>query len=237
MNRLNYTFLVHQGPLVSVRVQGAKIGKDQIEKLVPVFEEGAVDLDLLNEGAQNLRNYFESRGYFDVKVSHEPVQRDAQHLTVLYTVELGKRHVVDAVTVSGNKYFSTPLITQRLSVRASSLLDHDGAFSQQLVAQDVAGIKALYQSNGYSAVVVTPRFTDSDKSSRQQNKVSHFKIAYSIDEGTQRRIGKYDIQGATAGQLNDLHPLAECPGRAALFSGQHQSGSGPDPDLLLQQGL
>ncbi len=207
LNRLNYTFLAHQGPLVAVKVEGAKIGKEQIEKLVPVFEEGAVDLDLLNEGAQNLRNYFESRGYFDVKVTHQPVHLDDQHTTVLYSVELGKKHEVDTVTITGNKYFNTPLITQRLSVRSSSLLDHDGAFSQQLVAQDVASIKALYQSNGFSAVTVTPKFTDSDKSTIRANKVSHFNITYAIDEGTQRRIGKYDIDGATPAQLTDLRPV------------------------------
>ena len=206
-NRLNYSFLAHQGPLVAVRVEGAQIGKDQIEKLVPIYEEGAVDQDLLNEGAQNLRNYFESRGYFDVKVTHQPVSTDVDHLMVVYSVELGKRHVVDTVSITGNKYFSSPLITQRLSVRSSSLLDHDGAFSQQLVAQDVASIKALYQSNGFSAVTVTPRFLDSDKSATADKKISHFNIAYVIDEGTQRRIGKYDIDGASAPQLSDLRPL------------------------------
>ena len=69
-NRLNYTFLAHQGPIVLVKVQGAKISHSQLEKLVPVYEEGTVDQDLLNEGAQNLRNYFEGQGYFDVKVTH-----------------------------------------------------------------------------------------------------------------------------------------------------------------------
>ena len=54
-----------------------------------------MDQDLLNEGAQNLRNYFEGHGYFDVKVTHQPVHTDPQHLTALYTVDLGKRHVVD----------------------------------------------------------------------------------------------------------------------------------------------
>jgi outer membrane protein insertion porin family len=205
-NRLNYTFLAHQGPLVLVRVEGAKISRSQIEKLVPVFEEGTVDQDLLNEGAQNLRNYFEAHGYFDVKVSHQPVRTDAQHVTALYTVELGKRHVVDEVSIVGNKYFSTPLIGDRLSVRASSLLDRDGAFSQQLIAQDVASIKALYQSNGYSSVTVTPKFVDSDTLAGKSRKVSHFKIAYLIDEGVQHRIGKYDIDGATAEQLNDIRP-------------------------------
>ena len=148
--------------------EGAKISRSQLEKLVPVYEEGTVDQDLLNEGGQNLRNYFEGHGYFDVKVSHQPVQTDPQHVTALYTVELGKRHVVDTVTVTGNKYFSTPLITERLSVRPNSFLDRYGAFSQQLVAQDVSSIKALYLSNGFSAVTVTPKFTDSDTGGQAQ---------------------------------------------------------------------
>ena len=205
-NRLNYTFLAHEGPIVLVKVEGAKIDKGHIQKLVPVYEEGTVDQDLLNEGAQNLRNYFESKGYFDVKITHEPVETDAQHVTALYKVELSKRHVVDAVTVSGNKYFSTDLIKQRLSVRASSLLDHDGAFSQQLVDQDVAAIKGLYQSNGFSAVSVNAKFTDSDTTAGKASKISHFKIDYSISEGIQSRVGQYNIEGATPLQLADLHP-------------------------------
>ncbi len=206
-NRLNYTFLAHQGPIVLVKVEGAKISRGQLQKLVPVYEEGTVDQDLLNEGAQNLRNYYEGHGYFDVKVSHQPVETDAQHVTALYTVELGKRHVVDSVTVTGNRYFSTELITQRLSVRPNSFLDRYGAFSQQLVAQDIASIKALYMSNGFIAVKVTTKFTDSDTGVAKPRKISHFKIVYVIDEATQRRIGKYDIEGATAEQLNDFRSL------------------------------
>jgi outer membrane protein assembly factor BamA len=206
-NRLNYTFLAHQGPVVQVQVAGAKISRGQLEKLVPVYEEGTIDQDLLNEGARNLHNYFEGHGYFDVKVSHQPVRTDAQHVTALYTVDLGKRHVVDSVTVTGNKYFSTPLITQRLSVRPNSFLDRYGAFSQQLVAQDVASIKGLYMSNGFNAVKVTPKFTDSDTGAGKTSKISHFTIDYVIDEGAQSRIGKYDIEGATAEQLSDFRPF------------------------------
>jgi outer membrane protein insertion porin family len=206
VNRLNYTFLAHQGPLVTVKIEGAPISRRQIEKLVPIFEEGTVDQDLLNEGAQNLRNYFEGRGYFDVKVTHEPVRTDPQHVTALYTVDLGKKHVVDSVAITGNKYFSTWLISQRLSVRPGSFVDRDGAFSQQLVTQDVSSIKSLYQSNGFSAIAVTTKYTDSDTQAGKSKKVSHFKITYVIDEGVQRRIGKYDIEGATAEQLADFRP-------------------------------
>ena len=86
------------------------------------------------------------------------------------------------------------------------MLDHYGAFSQQLVTQDVNSIKALYQSNGFSAVKVTTKYTDSDTNAGKVRKISHFKINYVIDEGTQRRIGKYDIEGATAEQLDAFRP-------------------------------
>ena len=35
---------------------------------MPVFEERAVDNDLLVEGERNLRDYFQSQGYYDVDV-------------------------------------------------------------------------------------------------------------------------------------------------------------------------
>ena len=47
---------------------------------------------------------------------------------------------------------------------------------------------------------------DSDKETGKASKISHFKITYAIDEGTQHRIAKYDIEGATAEQLNDFRP-------------------------------
>ena len=47
---------------------------------------------------------------------------------------------------------------------------------------------------------------DSDTGTGKPNKISHFKITYVIDEGTQRRIGKYDIEGATAEQLDEFRP-------------------------------
>ena len=43
---------------------------DRLKRLVPVFEEGTVDEDLLNEGNRRLRDYFQRLGYFDVKVDH-----------------------------------------------------------------------------------------------------------------------------------------------------------------------
>jgi outer membrane protein insertion porin family len=60
-NRLNYTFLAHQGPLVLVEMEGAKIGHGQLERLVPVYEEGTVDQDLLNEARRTCKITLKAR--------------------------------------------------------------------------------------------------------------------------------------------------------------------------------
>jgi len=56
-NQLDYTFRAREGPLVRVQVDGAKYGRGAIERLVPIYEEGTVDLDLVNEGAHNLQHH------------------------------------------------------------------------------------------------------------------------------------------------------------------------------------
>ncbi len=70
---VDYKFSASQGPLVEVIVDGAKLRQDRLRKVVPVYEEGTVDEDLLNEGSSRLQNYYQRLGYFDVKVTHDPL--------------------------------------------------------------------------------------------------------------------------------------------------------------------
>src|SRR5215469_14420148 len=59
---------VNEGPRVKLAVAGAKVSQRDLRKLVPVYQEGSVDADLLEEGKRNLRERLERVGYFDAKV-------------------------------------------------------------------------------------------------------------------------------------------------------------------------
>jgi outer membrane protein assembly factor BamA len=159
-NHLNYDFSADRGPTVVINVDGASLSKGKIKNLVPVYEEGTVDDDLLHEGDRRIRDYFQRAGYFDVKASHTEQLKDPQHSVITFTVELGVKHGVTAVTLSGNKYFSNDTILPRLSVVKSSIVNRHGMYSQALAQADVNAITALYQSNGYSNVKVTPEVKD-----------------------------------------------------------------------------
>src|SRR5437899_3979275 len=62
---------VTEGPRVRVTVTGAKFSKGDLKKLIPIYQEGAVDADLLEEGKRNLEERLEREGYFDSEVDYE----------------------------------------------------------------------------------------------------------------------------------------------------------------------
>jgi outer membrane protein assembly factor BamA len=189
-------FHVERGPVVSVVVSGAKLSSGKLKRLVPVFEEGSVDEDLLNEGSRNLHDYFEHQGYFDAKVSYTRNEIDSGRTQIIYSVELGPRHRVESVKIEGNHYFSLSTIQERLHVEQANAFDHHGVYARVLVQADVARIEELYRNNGYPNAKVTPEIKD-DHSAVEKN--SHARaelnVLYHIDEGTEVRIGKLEMLG------------------------------------------
>src|SRR2546430_1703617 len=61
---------VTEGPRVRITVTGARFSSGELRKLVPVYQEGAVDPDLLEEGKRNIRERLEREGYFDSEVDY-----------------------------------------------------------------------------------------------------------------------------------------------------------------------
>jgi outer membrane protein insertion porin family len=205
VNRLNYKFQAAQGPLVTIRVNGVKLSKGKIRSLVPVYEEGSVDEDLLNEGNRRVRDYFQREGYFDVQVTHTRESTNPKLTLIEYDVKLGEQHEVTSVRITGNKYFSNEVIEPRLSVLKSSFLQKHGNYSQALTQADVNNITALYQSNGFSDVKVTPEVKPVPGHSG--GKTGGLAVTYIVDEGAQQKIGKYVITGnkeITLGTLTSL---------------------------------
>ena len=88
--QVDYDFSANQGPVVEVVVDGVKLSKARTKLLVPVYEEGAVDIDLLNEGAFNIKDYLQQSGYFNVTDKVQLMGEGTGHVKVLYTVDAGQ---------------------------------------------------------------------------------------------------------------------------------------------------
>ncbi len=206
--QVDYGFNVNRGPAVRVVVDGAKISTRDVKRLVPVFEEGAVDPDLLDEGGDNLRNHLQKQGYFDAHVTHTVEQPGPDEELITYRIERGTLHKVAAVAITGNRYFDKDLIKVRLSVEKADTLNRHGIFSQSLLESDVAAITALYRSNGFANVSIIPVVIDSDKApAGARGKLAVVRVTYEIHEGVQQRIGNVQLIGTE--QLSDTKLLAQ----------------------------
>ncbi|HTX41355.1 MAG TPA: POTRA domain-containing protein [Acidobacteriaceae bacterium] len=215
-NHLNYDFHADRGPVVDVVVEGVKLSKGKIRNLVPVYAEGTLDEDLLNEGSKRIRDYFQREGYFEAKVEfRDSSAAGATHIT--YLVTLGPRDRIDSVSVTGNHYFGTDLIQQRLGVQAASFFVRHGIYSLALQQADVTSITALYQSNGFTNVNVTPEIREVGHGPKTGER--NLAVIYRIDEGVQQKVGAYKIVGVTPEQLAAIRP------RLSLEPGQPYSGS------------
>ena len=234
--KTNYGFSATRGPVVHVGIEGAKLSSERLKRLVPVFEEGTVDEDLLNEGNRRLRDYFQRLGYFDVKVDHLVRSPEgAGTVNITYTVALGSRRRVEQVSVAGNHYFDSDTLKQLLSVRAADYLDRHGTYSQALVTADVAALENVYHNNGFSKVKITPETLSGQDSqpanvqSAPRKSTEPLSVIFHIDEGQQQHVAVLRLDGVDKGDTNKLLGLMNtAPGQ--LFSPQNLAG---DRDALL----
>jgi outer membrane protein assembly complex protein YaeT len=212
---LNYNFDVEQGPPVQVKVEGAKLSKSRLHLLVPVFEEGTVDNDLLNEGSFNIKDFLQQEGYFDPHVSVEQLHPGTGGETVLYEVEKGERHKVGAVTITGNKYFSSELLKESIKVQKANAYQRAGRFSTQLVASDVKTLEAIYRANGFSNVKVTSAVSQFDTDAKGKKlKVAEIKVAFTVDEGTQQQFGAVKLNGVAPSRVKAIQSMLQAtPGQ------------------------
>ncbi len=209
-NTLDYTFEVEQGSKVVISAEGAKIPGGEIKKLVPVYQENAVDDDLLNEGRRNLRNYLQTRGYFDatVDVERRPVP-DQDQVNIVYKINQGEKHELAAIKIEGNKYFDQATIRERLTIQPKSWILTSGRFNQKMMNDDAGSIKALYQANGFLDVKVEAALEDNFEA-----KKGELVVAFHITEGPQTLVRNLTLEGNksfTTEQLARL--LSSVPGQ------------------------
>jgi outer membrane protein insertion porin family len=192
---------VQEGPLVRVMVTGAKISKGALKKLVPVYQEGAVDTDLLEEGKRNLRERQERQGYFDAQVDYKTETHEAKpnpagwHGTeeiITYHVDQGDRHRLESIEIAGNHYFATDLLKGRLQISARSFGTRSH-FSQRLMDADVQSMRNLYLSNGFLDATVKATVQDNYKG-RPGARVVRFDVV----EGAQTSVASLTIDGIHA---------------------------------------
>ena len=208
---------VSQGPRVKLVVTGAKFSKGDLKKLVPVYQEGAVDADLLEEGKRNLRERLERQGFFDSSVDYTTETHASTanasgwkgtEETITYHVVKGDKHKLVNIEITGNHYFSSALLRGRLQIFRGAFASA-GRFSRRLVESDAQSMRNLYAANGFLEAKVDPVIGDN-----YQGKKGDLSIRFIIQEGKQTRVATLTIDGVHAFKEEELlGQVASTPGQ------------------------
>lgn len=213
-NQVEVSFKVEVGPIVTVRAVGARLTRipflqgRQLKTLIPIYSEGAVDRDLVEEGQRNLTDYFQKKGFSDVKVTTQ-FEKQPDQILVVYQIDRGTKHKVGDIVFQGNYKLSTKELMEQVTVKKSHIWTH-GRVSQKLLKQSAENMRALYRDRGYEDVKVTPRTVD------REPKID---IAFNIEEGIQTVVEGVEI----AGNQNLDSSLLAAPKGFQLRAGQPYS--------------
>jgi outer membrane protein assembly complex protein YaeT len=202
---------IKPGPRIVVRVEGAQISQGQLAELIPVFQEGAIDPDLLSEGQRNLEQYMQTLGYFGVEVGYTTAQGNGPHEQVItYHVRRGERHKFVSLAINGNTYFPQQTIRERLYLQTAGFPRFpNGRFSEAYLKQDAQSIESLYLSNGFRDVEVATRVDDNYHG--KSNDIAAF---IQIKEGKQWLVDDLTIDGAGTTDLAIFRTMLACsPGQ------------------------
>lgn len=203
------TLDINAGPKITIRALEAKVSKSKLRQYIPVYEEGTVDNDLLTEGARNLHDYFQSKGYPDVDVTfkREPVQNDEE--VINYYIATGPRRKLVNVAIEGNSYFLADTLRERMFLQPKSLLMRYGRYSETFRKRDEEAITNLYVSNGFQDAKVT-----STVETNYKGKPNDLAVTYHINEGKQWRVANLNVIGASRLDISSLRrDFASIPGQ------------------------
>jgi len=198
---------VTEGPRVHVAVVGAKFSSRNLKKLIPIYQEGAVDADLLEEGKRNLSDWLQRETYFDAEVNYSIETREVKRTggdgqgteqVITYRVERGERHKLVGIEITGNQYFDTDLLRSRLQIFGRAFGSR-GRFSRRLVDSDAQSMRDLYLANGFLDAKVEGQIQDD-----YQDRKGNIFVRFQVQGGAQTRVASLRIEGNHAFKEEEL---------------------------------
>ncbi len=181
---------------VRVTVDGFKIDKEQLRRLLPILSGGGLTEDVLDEGVQNIRDFLEERGYPEAEVAIEDAEDKSGVRVVRYTVNAGRKVTVAFVDFQGNRSFSDEELFSVVQIQPARFLQKS-VYSVAKLDSDVESLKTYYQSRGYLQAGVIPLI----KPVKDAQKLG---ITFEIEEGSLSRTRSLTLTGNEALKTAEL---------------------------------
>jgi outer membrane protein assembly complex protein YaeT len=224
---LDLNLTIQPGQFTLVETKGYNISRKRLRELVPIFEEGAVDQDLVAEGRVQILRYMQQEGYFEATVDSEVIEAPLDNaIQINYNISPGVSHRIKSLSILGNRQIDIEEILRRIKIRKGALFSR-GVFSPELLEQDARTIEAMYRNAGYEGTSVRRSYEERDHA---------IDVVIQIEEGRRLpvdfitflgnyAIGEQELRRSILLKEGDAYtPVAIDQARAALMGVYYAKG-------------
>lgn len=192
---------VDTGPVIEIRVLGAKLSwlpflaSREKRKLISVYDEDSIDPDIVEESRRNLQDYFQRKGYFEVKVNTN-TQQQSDRTILTFQIDKGRKYSVKEIAFTGNQHISSGDLAAQIEVKQGKWKVSHGTYSGKLTTQSAKNVENFYKDNGFEQVKVTPQAIISNQGIR---------ITFNVVEGDRTTVGRLRVEGNKSIPFDQLH--------------------------------
>ena len=197
------TYIVKERPVVTrVRIVGNKhIKSNEIRKELKQFPFNIYNEKILNENIQKIKQLYQAKGYYGVKVIPEVKKIAEDRIWLTYRIKEGRKAYVAKIEFVGNKHFSDRELKKQMVTKERTLYNIVAVFIKALFGKpatyyyikdlldvDVMKIRQFYKDHGFLRVVVGDPIVKVDKKSGK------IYIRIPIEEGPRYKVKSVDIK-------------------------------------------
>jgi outer membrane protein insertion porin family len=195
-------FVISEGTNVIIRnidfVGAVSFSEDELKKKITartyiwLLRPGTLVEEQLDDDISAIRQFYQSRGYFDVRVGRRVLfsadQREAQ---VEFLIDEGVRYRVERVSFRGNT------AVNEATLRSNLRLLEGMPFDQETLGRDIKKIVDHYASTGmiYQAEGNNPDYLRINTERRFRLEAGTIELVYDIGEGKPFTVGNIEIRG------------------------------------------
>ncbi len=181
---------------VRVLVQGYKIDRAQLPRLLPILSGEGINRDTLEEGLNNLKDFLDNMGYPEAEVAVDDKVDDSGVRVFRYRIVPNHKFTVARIGFKDNAAFADQELLAVVAMQPGAFAQSN-AYSVKRLEEDAASLTALYESRGYLEAKIIPlvEFLEDGKK---------LAITYLCREGRVSMVRSLSVLGNSALAAKDL---------------------------------
>ena len=183
-------------------IEGSEAVHDsKIRKEITTKPGDPLSDEKISDDRQKILKLYEDRNYTDVTVEPKTSELPDKRIRVTFVINEGPKLVVRRISFTGNDSVLPKDLLKVMKTKTANILSFltkAGRLTPSQMDEDKEAIRNLYQNRGFSDVAIT------DVQTQRLPDGKGIDLVFAISEGTQYRVAKLAIDGATIASPADL---------------------------------